>query len=100
MGAYTAEYLNKQREHWKNTLGKWQVCDGSTWRDAVVNDINVELDQIVAYVYANSTGVAGRVTGIRCYDVDGRLALSWNMSIERSKSQNVLAKVVLPIREV
>lgn len=100
MGAYSAEYLAVRREHWKNTLGKWQVYDRGTWTDAVLNDIKIQGDTIIALVYAASKGVAGKVTGVRCFDIDGRLALSWSISIERSKSQNLLAKVELPIREV
>lgn len=82
------------------SLGKWQIYENGTWKDVVVNSINVVNTQIIAFIYASNSGSAGTITKVRVFDILGSVAAEWNVNISRSSVQNVLLKVVLPIEEV
>jgi hypothetical protein len=100
MGNYSSEFLNKRRTAWMNSLGKFQTFENGVWTDAVVNSMSVNGTDIIAYVYVASRGVGGTITKVRSFDKTGALAAEWNVSVERSAVQNVLVKIVLPIKEV
>jgi hypothetical protein len=100
MGNYNSDFLHKRRVAWMNSLGRFQVYENSEWSDAVVNSIAVEGTDIIAFVYAANKGVGGTITKVRVFDKADTLAAEWDVSIERSAVQNVLIKIVLPIKEV
>lgn len=100
MGNYAADFLNKRRIAWMQSLGKWQAYENGAWSDITVNSITVSGTQIIAYVYVSNKGKPGTITSIRVFDTLGSVAATWNVSIARSSVQNVLLKVVLPIEEV
>jgi len=100
MSAYVASFLAAKREEWKNSLGKWQWYENGAWRDAVVNSIRVDGENIVAFIYCTNQGRSGTISQVRAFDTKGNVALSWNTAITRSSVQNVLLRVILPIKEV
>lgn len=100
MSAYKAEFLAKKREEWKNDIAKWQWYENGVWHNAVVNSIRVNGEEIEALVYCANEGRSGTISSVRAYDKRGDIALSWNTSITRSSIQNILLRVVLPIKEV
>ena len=100
MSAYAASFLATKREEWKNSLGKWQWYENNAWHDAVINNIRVDGENIVAFIYCTNQNSSGTISQVRAFDTKGNVALSWNTSISRSSLQNVLLRVVLPIKEV
>lgn len=100
MSAYNAAFLATKREEWKNDLGKWQWYENGSWHDARVNSITVDGENIVALVYCANIGASGTISQVRAFDIRGNVALSWTTSISRSSIQNILLRVILPIKEV
>lgn len=100
MSAYVTSFLTAKREEWKNSLGKWQWYENSAWHDAVINDIRVDGENIVALIYCANLGRSGTISQVRAFDTKGNEALKWSTSITRSSVQNVLLRVILPIKEV
>ncbi len=100
MSAYNSDWLALKRTEWMQSLGKWQWYENSAWHDATVNSIEVDGEYIIAKIYCPNSGASGTISKLRVYDTRGNLALSWTVSIVRSKVQNALFRVKLPIKEV
>jgi hypothetical protein len=67
---------------------------------AVVNDMTISGTDITVLLYSQNAGSSGTITQVRVFDTLGSVAATWSTSISRASTQNVLLKLVLPIKEV
>lgn len=100
MSFYTTEYLAIERKKWLDTLDTVQYCENGSWKSATINSKTVSGTDLVILAYCPSSGKAGKITGARVYDHNGILAGSETFSLSRAATQNVLLRIVLPIKEV
>ncbi len=101
MGFFANEFLADRRKQWMDSIVKFQYQVSGTWYDAVINKREVVGTKVMFTVHIpNVPESAHTIKGLRIIDINGDVAGSQEISLERTATQGVLATFEFPIQEV
>ena len=89
MGFWEKDFLDRRRQEWMSSIHKFQYQVNGNWYDAKIN--------IVSLLTTPKT--AHTITGIRLWDITGRICGGLEVAVKRTANQGVLAKFEFPIYE-
>ncbi|MBE6666825.1 MAG: hypothetical protein E7607_00750 [Ruminococcaceae bacterium] len=101
MGFFANDFLAKRRKQWMDSIVKFQYQVSGTWYDAVINKREVSGTKVMFTVHIPNVPASGHtIRGLRIIDIEGTVAGSQEISLERTATQGVLATFEFPIQEV
>ena len=100
MGFWGKDFLNRRRQEWMESIHKFQYQVNGKWYDAKINSKKITGNKIVFIVSLLTTPkTAHTITGIRLWDITGRICGGLEVAVKRTANQGVLAKFEFPIYE-
>lgn len=100
MGFWKVDFLNDRRKQWLNSIHRFEYSVSGTWYSAKVNSKEIVGNKIVFIVSLPTIPkTAHTITGIRLFDVTGKVCAEQAVSVKRTATQGVLAKFEFPIYE-
>ena len=93
MGFWEKDFLDRRRQEWMSSIHKFQYQVNGNWYDAKINSKKITGNKIVFIVSLLTTPkTAHTITGIRLWDITGRICGGLEVAVKRTANQGVLAK--------
>ena len=100
MGFWEKDFLDRRRQEWMSSIYKFQYQVNGNWYDAKIHSKKITGNKIVSIVRLLTTPkTAHTITGIRLWDITGRICGGLEVAVKRTANQGVLAKFEFPIYE-
>ncbi len=100
MAFWKESFLADRRQQWLRSIYKFQYQVGGAWYDARINSKTVSGNAVVFMVSLPIVPkTTHTITGLRLWDITGKVCAEQAVSVKRTSSQGVLARFEFPIYE-
>ncbi len=100
MAFWKNDFLAWKRKQWEDSIHRFQYQVNGAWYDAKINEKKIVGNTITFLVsLPKNPATAHTITGVRLWDITGKVCGEITVAVKRTASQGVLAKFEFPLYE-